>query len=127
MIRVGVKVSSRGTSRDEAESPYNRIPMSEADSIFDEVHQMGATNTHEFVLKRNSNQASDQDAGEGDEPKKLRGEEGEETEQAEESAKELGVDLSALYSHKKPKYQLNIEERLIRAAQKKQDANFLRE
>ena len=33
--------------------------MSEADSIFDEVHTLGTTKGAEFVLKRNSNQASD--------------------------------------------------------------------
>ena len=34
--------------------------MSEADSIFDEVHQIGAkTQNNEFVLKRHSNQANE--------------------------------------------------------------------
>ena len=59
VLRVGVKSNSKKgmrSSRGEGESPIGRIPMSEADSIFDEHNTLGAGNNIEFVLKRNSNQ-----------------------------------------------------------------------
>ena len=61
VIRVGVKPNSKHSREGaEGESPYNRIPVSEADSIFDEHNHIGANN--EFVLKRNSNQDDDVDS-----------------------------------------------------------------
>jgi hypothetical protein len=45
----------------------------------------------------------------------------------EEEAHELGVDLSALYSHRKPKTVLNCQKHLVMEVLKKQIGNKARE